>query len=59
MGRGMRSRVPRRCGGGEEEGGMSGGGGMETLGSSECTVERAGHGSVAVVTIIEITRAIT
>lgn len=51
MGRGMRSRVLRRCGGGEEEGGMSGGGGMERLGSSECTAERAGHGSVAVVTI--------
>lgn len=38
---------------------MSGGDGTERLGSSECTVERAGHGSVAVVTIIEITRAIT
>lgn len=38
---------------------MSGGDGTERLGSSECTAGRAGHGSVAVVTIIEITRAIT
>lgn len=42
------------CGGdGEEEGGMSGDNGVKMLGS-ECTVERAGHGTVALMTIIEI-----
>lgn len=37
---------------------MSGHDGTDTPGSSECTAEGAGHGTVAVVTIIEITREI-
>lgn len=46
-----------RGGDGEEEGGMSGGDGMEMLGS-QCTAERAGRSTVALVTIIEIIREI-
>lgn len=46
-----------RGGDGEEEGEMSGGDGMEMLGS-QCTAERAGRSTVALVTIIEIIREI-